>query len=69
MAVGRPAAVVPIQPLAWEFPYAIGTALKIKKKRYLLHITNYGSYDCMGLIGNTRMCVCMCVCVCVYSKL
>ena len=28
MAVGRPAAVVPIQPLAWELPYAVGEALK-----------------------------------------
>ena len=28
----RPAAVVPIQPLAWEFPYAMGAVLKKKKK-------------------------------------
>ena len=28
----RPAAVVPIGPLAWEPPYAMGAALKIKKK-------------------------------------
>ena len=27
----RPAATAPIQPLAWEFPYAIGGALKRKK--------------------------------------
>ena len=28
----RPAAVAPIQPLAWELPYAVGMALKSKKK-------------------------------------
>ena len=28
----RPAAVAPIQPLAWEPPYAMGAALKSKKK-------------------------------------
>ena len=30
---GRPAAVALIQPLAWEFPYAMGTALKRQKKK------------------------------------
>ena len=29
----RPAATVPIQPLAWESPYAAGAALKKKKKK------------------------------------
>ena len=29
----RPAAVTPIGPLAWEPPYAEGTALKRKKKK------------------------------------
>ena len=29
----RPAAVAPIQPLAWELPYAMGTALKSRKKK------------------------------------
>ena len=29
----RPAAVALIEPLAWEFPYASGTALKRKKKK------------------------------------
>ena len=29
----RPAVVVPIGPLAWEYPYAVGTALKSKKKK------------------------------------
>ena len=28
----RPAATAPIQPLAWETPYATGTALKERKK-------------------------------------
>ena len=28
----RPATVAPIQPLAWELPYATGVALKTKKK-------------------------------------
>ena len=31
----RPAAVAPIQPLAWGPPYAKGVALKKKKKRKL----------------------------------
>ena len=31
----RPAAVVPIQPLAWKFPYAVGVALKSLKKKTL----------------------------------
>ena len=29
----RPAGTVPIQPLAWEFPYATCVALKKKKKK------------------------------------
>ena len=29
----RPAAAVPVQPLAWELPYAAGAALKRKKKK------------------------------------
>jgi len=29
----RPAAVVPIGPLAWEPPYAAGAALKSQKKK------------------------------------
>ena len=29
----RPAAVAPIQPLAWELPYAEGAALKRQKKK------------------------------------
>ena len=30
----RPAAVDPIQPLAWELPYAAGTALEKTKRQY-----------------------------------
>ena len=33
VAVVQPAAVAPIQPLAWEPPYATGIALKSKKKK------------------------------------
>ena len=29
----RPAAAAPIEPLAWEFPYAVGAALKRPKKK------------------------------------
>ena len=29
----RPAATTPIQPLAWELPYAVSAALKKKKKK------------------------------------
>ena len=29
----RPAAAAPIQPLAWELPYAVGVALKSKKRK------------------------------------
>ena len=29
----KPAATAPIQPLAWELPYAAGAALKSKNKR------------------------------------
>ena len=31
----RPAATAPIQPLAWELPYAMGVALKKTKKKDL----------------------------------
>lgn len=27
--------MAPIRPLAWETPYAVGVALKLKKKNYL----------------------------------
>ena len=35
----RPAAVAPIQPLAWELPYALGVILKSKKKKKAIHTT------------------------------
>ena len=31
----RLATVAPIRPLAWEFPYAVGAALKTKKQKYI----------------------------------
>ena len=31
----RPAAVDPIRLLAWELSYAVGSALKRKKKKYI----------------------------------
>ena len=34
---GRQAAVAPIQPLAWELPYAVGVALKHTHKKSELH--------------------------------
>ena len=35
----RPAAVAPIGPLAWEPPYATGSALKSQKKKREYHIS------------------------------
>ena len=32
----RPAAAAPVQPLAWELPYAVDVALKRKKKMKIL---------------------------------
>ena len=32
----RPAAIAPIQPLAWEPRYAVGSALKQAKKKKML---------------------------------
>ena len=34
---GRPAATAPIQPLAWEPPYAVGAALKRQKTKNKTH--------------------------------
>ena len=33
----RPAAVAPVRPLGWELPYALGVALKEKKKKKNWH--------------------------------
>ena len=35
MAVGRLVAAAPIRPLARELPYAVGAALKRKKKKLI----------------------------------
>ena len=35
----RLAATAPIQPLTWEFPYAVGAALKKKKKEICILVT------------------------------
>ena len=35
----RPAAVAPIQPQAWESPYAAGAALKSEKEKFLLRLS------------------------------
>ena len=40
VAVSGLAATTPIWPLAWELPYAVGAALKIKKKKVLNEYTN-----------------------------
>ena len=34
----KPAPTVPIQPLAWEFPYAVGVAIKNRKERKEKHL-------------------------------
>ena len=31
----RPGATTPVGPLAWDAPYAVGAALKVKKKKKL----------------------------------
>ena len=40
---GRPAAAAPIRPLAWEPPYAVGVALKSKKKKKIFFCKGKGS--------------------------
>ena len=41
---GRPAATAPIQPLAWEPPFAIGVAPKKAKKKKKSSWINYGAF-------------------------
>ena len=36
----RPAAIALIQPIAWDLPYAVGVALKSKKKKKIQKIKN-----------------------------
>ena len=45
----RPAAVAPIQPLAWEFPCAVGGALKRQKKKKKKKESNSGGSSRGGL--------------------
>ena len=40
----RLAATAPIQPLAWELPYATGVALKSKKTKTTLHFQFQGHF-------------------------
>ena len=51
----RPAAVAPIQPLAWEPLYATGVALKTKIKMLaeiqLKHTTSLGGYLGKGIVA------------------
>ena len=42
----RPAAVAPIHPLAWELPYAAGTALKKQKEKKKANILNFETIIC-----------------------
>ena len=48
---GRLAAAAPIQPLAWELPYATGAALKKKKKKKLANPTQGESTKCQSKAG------------------
>ena len=34
----RPAVAAPVQPLAWELPYAAGAALKKKQKKVIFQV-------------------------------
>ena len=40
---GRPAAVAPIRPLAWESPNATGAALKKQKQNKMYSLTDFMS--------------------------
>ena len=48
----RPAAVAPIQPLAWDPPCAVGTALKRKKKKKRRY------YIISNLMAKNILCIC-----------
>ena len=41
----RPAAAAPIQPVAWDLPYAAGAALKEKKKDATICLSIYQLMD------------------------
>ena len=54
----RPAAVAPIQCLAWEPPYAAGVALKKQKQKqkqiYLFHDGDFQcAHSCLPLVQET----------------
>ena len=49
----RPAATAPIQPLAWELPYAAGAAVKVFKKKILKENVREEVYY-IGLGNNVR---------------
>ena len=55
----RPSAVAPIRPLGWELPYAVGAALKRKKKKKtsLFEIYNFKIYNKALLIIITMLCI------------
>ena len=47
----RPVAVAPIRPLAWELPYATGTALKRQKEKKInLTLSNKSMKDILFYI-------------------
>ena len=50
---GRPVATVPIGPLAWEPPYAVGAALKDKKEPPQKKISKKKEYPYACLFAST----------------
>ena len=48
----RSAAIAPIQPLAWELPYASGLALKTKQNK--TKIKTRITYHCVTLVAQQR---------------
>ena len=44
VTVVEAAAAAPIQPLAWEFPYAAGVAVRRKEKRLEMYTSYRNSY-------------------------
>ena len=54
----RPAATAPIEPLAWEPPYASGVALKNKtkkKKQETIKFSNMKFFQFIGEEGETHV--------------
>ena len=52
----RLAAAALIQPLAWELPYAMGTALKKKKKKKIRYIFSVQESDCSSSGQSSAQC-------------